>query len=149
MCGRMRRMSSLVLIEDVGPGLPDTYGGELYNLDEDWTQANDLAAKMPEKLAAMKELFTMEFAKKQGFPVGGGRWIPVVRTDLKVAPPDTEWTFAGSMTRMPEFTAPALGNKENLVTVDAEIPADANGVLYSLGAFSGGLSLYVQDGVLS
>ena len=128
---------------------PDKDPWELYNLDEDWTQSNDLAAKMPEKLAAMKELFTMEFAKNQGFPVGGGLWVPVVHPELRIAPAYTEWTFAGNMTRMPEFAAPALGNKDNVVTVDAEIPADANGVLYALGAFSGGLSLYVQDGVLS
>jgi arylsulfatase len=97
----------------------------------------------------MKELFLAEFAKNQGFPVGGGLWVPVVRPDLRIAPPYTEWTFAGNMTRMPEFAAPALGTKENVVTVDAEIPANANGVLYSLGGFSGGLALYVQDGVLS
>ena len=41
---------------------------------------------------------------------------------------------------MPEFTAPALGNKNNLVTIDAEIPANANGVLYALGGFSAGLT---------
>jgi hypothetical protein len=40
------------------------------------TQANDLASKMPEKLAQMKELFTMEFARNKGFPVGGGLCIP-------------------------------------------------------------------------
>jgi len=50
---------------------------------------------------------------------------------------------------MPEFAAPALGNKENVVTIDLDLPAKANGVIYALGGFSGGLSLYVQDGVLS
>ena len=50
---------------------------------------------------------------------------------------------------MPEFCAPALGNKPNVVTIDAEIPENANGVLYALGGFSGGLSLYVKDGTLS
>jgi arylsulfatase len=50
---------------------------------------------------------------------------------------------------MPEVTAPALGNKENLVSIDADVPANANGVLYALGGFSGGLTLYVKDGVLS
>ena len=49
---------------------------------------------------------------------------------------------------MPEFCAPALGNKPNLVTIDAEIPANANGVLYALGGFSGGLTCYVLNGVL-
>jgi hypothetical protein len=36
-----------------------------------------------------------------------------------------------------------------VVTIDADIPANANGVLYALEAFAGGLSLYVQDGILS
>jgi arylsulfatase A-like enzyme len=128
---------------------PDNDKWELYNLDEDWTQSNDLAVKMPEKLAQMKELFIMEFAKNNGFPVGGGLFVPAVRPDLRVASPYTEWTFAGNMTRMPEFAAPALGNKENVVTIDAELPAGVNGVLYALGGFSGGLALYVMDGTLS
>ena len=59
-----------------------------------------------------------------------------------------EWNFAGDITRMPEFLAPALGTKPNVVTVDADIPANANGVLYALGAFSGGLTSYVKDGIL-
>ncbi|MCR9294349.1 MAG: sulfatase-like hydrolase/transferase, partial [bacterium] len=128
---------------------PDDDSWELYNLNDDWSQANDLAAKMPEKLAQMKELFTIEFARNQGFPVGGGLYVPVVRPDLRIVPPYKDWTFAGALTRMPEFAAPALGNTENVVTMEAEIPADANGVLYALGGFSAGLSCYVQDGVLS
>jgi uncharacterized DUF497 family protein len=47
-----------------------------------------------------------------------------------------------------EFTAPALGNKPNLVTIAAILPANANGVLYKLGANSGGLTLFVEDGIL-
>jgi len=127
---------------------PDLDQWELYNIEEDWSQANDLAAKMPEKLAEMRDLFTLEFAKNEGFPVGGGLFVPVVRPDLKASTPYSEWTFPGEITRMPEFTAPALGNKENTVTIEAEFPADANGVLYALGGFSGGLTCFVKDGVL-
>ena len=65
-----------------------------------------------------------------------------------MAPPYTEWNFTGDIVRMPEFTAPALGNKPNLVTIDADIPANANGVLYKLGANSGGLTCFVEDGIL-
>jgi hypothetical protein len=104
---------------------------------------------MPEKLAEMKDLFTMEFAKNGGFPVGGGLFVIAVRPDPRLSTPYSDWTFAGNMTRMPEFTAPALGNNENVVTIDADIPAAANGVLYALGGFSAGLALYVQDGILS
>lgn len=128
---------------------PDKDKWELYNLNEDWSQANDLAAKMPEKLAAMKQVFTMELAKNGGFPIGGGLYIPLVRPDLRLGTPYKEWTFPGAITRMPEFAAPALGNTPNVVSIDAVIPAKANGVIYALGGFSGGLTLYVKDGVLA
>ncbi len=127
---------------------PDSDKWELYNLQEDWSQANDLAAKLPEKLAQMKELFAIEFARNNGFPVGGGLWV-MLHPEDKVATPYTQWTFPGRITRMPEFAAPAIGTRPNLVTIDAEIPTEASGVLYSLGGFSGGLACYVKDGVLS
>ena len=49
---------------------------------------------------------------------------------------------------MPEFCAPALGNRPNVITIDAVIPDNANGVLYKLGANSGGLTCFVENGVL-
>ncbi len=72
----------------------------------------------------------------------------MLHPELRVAPPYTEWTFASDMVRVPEFCAPALGNKPNVVTIDAVIPDNANGVLYKLGANSGGLTCFVEDGVL-
>ena len=127
---------------------PDRDVWELYNLAEDWSQANDLAAKMPEKLAQMKDLFLIEATRNKALPIGGGLWVPALHPEMKVAPAYTEWNFSGDITRMPEFTAPALGNKPNLVTIEADIPANANGVLYKLGANSGGLTLFVEDGIL-
>jgi arylsulfatase len=127
---------------------PDNDTWELYNLNDDWSQADDLAAREPAKLAQMKDLFTMEFSKNNGFPVGGGLWL-MFHPEAKLVTPYSEWTFPGEITRMPEFLAPALGNKENVVTIEADIPADANGVFYALGGFSGGLTCYVKDGVLA
>ena len=127
---------------------PDKDVWELYNLEEDWSQANDLASKMPEKLAQMKEIFLIEAAKNKALPIGGGLWVPLLHPELRIAPPYSQWTFAGDTVRMPEFCAPALGNKPNVVTIDAVIPANANGVLYKLGANSGGLTCFVEDGIL-
>jgi hypothetical protein len=62
--------------------------------------------------------------------------------------PYTEWTFSGTITGMPEFAAPKLGKFDNTVSMQVEVPANANGVLYALGGFGGGLSLYVKDGEL-
>ena len=50
---------------------------------------------------------------------------------------------------MPEFTAPGIGRQSTLVTVEADFPEAASGVLYALGGASGGVSLYVDKGVLT
>jgi arylsulfatase len=127
---------------------PDQDTWELYNLDQDWSQANDLAAMMPDKLAQMKETFSIEAAKNSVYPVGGGLWVVVLHPELRVSTPYREWNLAGDIRRMPEFCAPALGNRGNLVTIDLDIPADPNGVLYALGGAGGGLTCYVDDGFL-
>jgi arylsulfatase len=126
---------------------PDNDTWELYNLAEDWSQANDLAAEMPDKLAQMKAIFLVEATKNKVLPIGGGLWV-VLHPEMRITPPYTEWIFSGNMVRMPEFCAPALGNKPNIVTIDAEIPENANGVLYKLGANAGGLTCFLEDGIL-
>ena len=83
---------------------------------------------------------------------GSSHWRWSLRSDpapgVAYYAPYTEWTFSGNTVRIPEFCAPALGNKPNVVTIDADIPANANGVLYKLVANSGGLTCFVEDGVL-
>ncbi|WP_127553030.1 arylsulfatase [Actinoplanes sp. OR16] len=136
------------LPEGITDWTPDHDRWELYHLDEDWTQAHDLADRFPDKLAQLKEIFSIEAARNSVYPVGGGLWVPVFHPELRISTPYREWHFTGSITRMPEFCAPALGNRSNLVTVDAEIPDGANGVLYALGGAGGGLTCYVDDGYL-
>jgi len=127
---------------------PDHDQWELYNLDEDWAQAHDLAADMPDKLAQLKETFAIEAARNSVYPVGGGLWTVVFHPELRISTPYREWNFTSDITRMPEFCAPALGTRANVVTIDADVPAGANGVLYALGGAGGGLTAYVDDGFL-
>ena len=63
--------------------------------------------------------------------------MPIYHPELRIAPPYTEWEFSGDLTRMPEFCAPALGNKNTIVTIEADLPENANGVLYALGGVAG------------
>ncbi|MFF1878977.1 arylsulfatase [Leifsonia sp. NPDC058230] len=139
-------------VQGMPPGIqdwtPDSDVWELYNLDEDWTQADDLAAAMPEKLAQLKETFSIEAAKNSVYPIGGGLWVLVFHPEMRISSPYREWNFTGDIIRMPEFCAPALGNRANTVTIDLDIPANANGVLYALGGAGGGLTCYIDDGVL-
>ena len=127
---------------------PDHDVWELYDLDHDWSQAHDLADERPDKLAQMRELFAIEAAKNSVYPVGGGLWIVVFHPELRISTPYRKWDYTGDIVRIPEFCAPALGNRANLVTIDLDIPPDANGVLYSLGRSGGGLTCYVDDGYL-
>jgi arylsulfatase A-like enzyme len=134
--------------EGIATWTPDNDRWELYHLDEDWSQADDLAATHADKLMQMRELFAMEAARNAVLPIGGGLWVPVYHPELRIAPPYREWHFAGDMVRMPEFCAPALGNKNNVVSIAAELPANASGVLYALGAAAGGVTCYFDDGFL-
>lgn len=135
----------------VTPGIatwtPDKDKWELYNLDEDFTQANDLAAAHPDKLAALQQLFLLESAKNKNLPIGGGLWVMYHPED---APRNmaNQFHFTGDINRMPEFTAPKVGTFQNQMTIDADIPAAANGVLYALGGFSGGVTCYLKNNIL-
>jgi arylsulfatase A-like enzyme len=133
---------------DIHEWTPDQDVWELYHLDEDWSQAHDLAAEMPDKLAQLRELFAIEAARNSVYPIGGGLWIPVFHPELRISTPYRKWEFTGDIVRMPEFCAPALGNRANLITIDLDVPADASGVLYALGGSGGGLTCYVDDGFL-
>jgi arylsulfatase A-like enzyme len=120
---------------------------ELYDLRDDYSQAHDLAAENPKKLAEMKEIFRKEAKANKAFPIGAGLWLRIHPED-RVKTPYTSWTFDASTVRMPEFTAPGLGRESNRVTIEAELGEDATGVLYALGGFSGGLTLYMDNGEL-
>ncbi|WP_127819966.1 arylsulfatase [Microbacterium sp. CPCC 204701] len=127
---------------------PDHDAWELYHLDEDWSQAHDLAAENPEKLAELKELFAIEAAKNEVLPVGAGLWVPVYHPEYRISVPYTQWEMTGDTVRVPEFCAPALGNKPNVVTIKANVGERANGVLYKLGGAGGGLTAFVEHGIL-
>jgi arylsulfatase A-like enzyme len=119
----------------------------LYNVTSDFSEAHDLSAEEPERLAAMKERFLEVAKENKVFPIGAGLWLRIHPED-RVATPYTSWVFDETSVRMPEFTAPGLGRQSTLVKIDADVPANASGVLYALGGMSGGLTLYMDKGEL-
>jgi arylsulfatase len=121
---------------------------ELYNLETDFSQADDLAGKYPKRLERMKALFLKEAEKNKVFPIGAGIWLRLYPED-RIKTPYTRWRFDASTTRMPEFTAPGLGRESNRVIIEAEFGENASGVLYALGGASGGLTLFMDQGRLT
>jgi arylsulfatase A-like enzyme len=120
---------------------------ELYDLTKDFSQMHDFASEQPKKLAEMKKLFLAQAKENKAFPIGAGIWLRIHPED-RIKTPYTSWTFDETTTRMPEFTAPAIGNHNNTVTIDLECGADASGVLYAMGGSGGGLTCYLDKGQL-
>jgi arylsulfatase len=120
---------------------------ELYDLTKDFSQKNDLAKEQPEKLQEMKKLFLAQAKENKVFPIGAGIWLRL-RPEDRIKSPYTSWSFDDTTRRMPEFTAPAVGNSNNTVTIELECGENASGVLYALGGAGGGLTCYMDNGHL-
>jgi arylsulfatase len=136
--------------KDIKQWSPLTDTWQLYHIDDDWSQANDVATKEPKKLAEMQALFLTESAKNKNLPIGGGLWSTALyHPEDAPASSLTEWTFDQPLTGMPESAAPKLGKVSSLVTMKVDVPTNANGVLYALAGFSGGVTCYVKDGFLN
>lgn len=127
---------------------PDNDTWELYDLSKDFSQANDVAKREAARVADMKTAFDTDFRNNKGYPVGGGLWSAVFHPEDAPHIAATEFRFTQDVYGVPEFTAPKLGSRGNVVTIDATLAPDSTGVLYALGAFSGGLALWIENGKL-
>lgn len=121
---------------------------ELYNIADDFSEAEDLSAKYPDKLRELQDLFFAEAAKYNVLPLDD-RFIE--RADVNLRPSyffgRKSVTFYPGMVRLPEGSAPKLNNITHTITVKAQIPKEgAQGVLVCLGGDTGGWSLYIKDG---
>jgi arylsulfatase len=128
---------------------PDNDVWELHDLSKDYSQAKDVAAEHPEKVEELKKAFAIDAEENKVFPVGGGLWSAVFHPEDAPSNPATEFSYTQEVIGVPEFTAPKVGARSNLVTIEAELQPDSEGVLYALGAFSGGLALWVDKGKLT
>jgi arylsulfatase len=127
---------------------PDQDTWQLYDLRNDFAQATDVAAAQPAKLAEMKKLFDSQAKANFVYPVGGGLWSVVWSPQSAPQNPATEFAYTQDVVGVPEFAGPKVGARSNIVQIEAEIGPDATGVLYALGAFSGGVALWVDKGRL-
>jgi len=122
---------------------------ELYDLSTDWTQANDLAARYPAKLRKLQDLFLVEAAKHQVFPLDDRvteRENPTLAGRIDLLAGRRSVTYHGGMRRLTEETTPNIKNRSHAVIATIEVVEDANGVIVAQGGSFGGWSLYLLDG---
>jgi arylsulfatase A-like enzyme len=122
---------------------------ELYDGSKDWTQSNNLATSMPEKLHELQRLWLIEAVKFNVLPLDD-RQIERINSDLAGRPVlvkgNSQLLFAG-MGRLSENSVVNIKNKSFAVTADLDVPAGgAQGVLIAQGGRFGGWSLYANGG---
>ncbi|MBI3837923.1 MAG: arylsulfatase [Planctomycetia bacterium] len=127
----------------------DSEPWELYNIDEDFSEATDLATANPKKLHALQAMFWIEAAKYQVLPIDDrtvGRMLNSPQPE--VAPGRTAATFYPGII-LPEACAPNTKNRSSTITavVNLQKPG-AEGVLVAEGGRFGGYSLYIKNGKL-
>jgi arylsulfatase A-like enzyme len=120
---------------------------ELYNVSADFSQADNLAEREPEKLVELKSKFIEEAEKYDVFPLDprfSERLDPRMRLS---GVPKTAWTYYGNAVWLPEPIGPQLFPRGHTITAELDIPeGGAEGVVACAGAFSAGWSLSIQAG---
>ncbi len=123
---------------------------ELYNVAEDFSQANDLAAQNPAKLKELQDLFTKEAVKNNVLPIDDRR---SERFDAAIAGrpdllgPRTSLTLYEGMKGIAENAFINLKGRSYTITSDIEVPPNgAEGVVIAQAGRFGGWSLYMKGG---
>ncbi len=129
---------------------PDKAVWELYKIDEDFSQANDLAAQYPEKLRELQDLWWIEAAKYNVLPLD---WRGTIRMNAEAMGRPSLIGHRKSMTYypgtvgVPDAASPPMCNKSWTITADIELPeAGAEGMIVTHGGLEGGYGLYLREG---
>jgi hypothetical protein len=130
--------------------LPDVVNGykwELYNIAEDYSENNDLAASNPDKLRDLKELFLVEGTKYNVFPLDNSTLTRIITPRPSATAGRTVFTYSGEIPGLPASDAPSLLNKSYTITAEVEVPqGGGEGMLATMGGRFGGYGLYLLKG---
>ncbi|TAV14822.1 arylsulfatase [Rhizobium ruizarguesonis] len=129
------------------PEVVNGYKWELYNLAEDFSQANDLAAVNPDKLNEMQELFLLEAAKYGVFPLDNSILERLVTPRPSATAGRNVFSYSGVISGLPGSNAPNIVNKSYTITAEIEVPADGTeGMIVTTGGKFAGYGLYLLKG---
>jgi arylsulfatase A-like enzyme len=127
--------------------LPDVnnYQWELYNIAEDYSEYNDLAASNPDKLKELQALFLTEAAKYQVLPLDNSILPRIVTPRPSAVAGRTDFTYTGENAGIPTGNAPSILDKDYTITAEVTIPdGGAEGVIATMGGRFGGYALLLS-----
>ena len=137
----------------VGENVPafDDDNWELYDTTKDWSQANNLAKQMPDKLHQLQRLWLIEATRYNVLPLDD-RVAERINPDLAGRPVlirGASQILFGGMGRLSENSVLSIKNKSHSVTAEVDVPpSGAEGVIIVQGGNIGGWALYAKEGKL-
>jgi arylsulfatase len=123
---------------------------ELYHVDQDFSQATNLAAEHPDKVKELEALFWQQAEKYHVLPLD---WRAVERLNAElqgrpsIGGKRNKYTYYPGQVGLPDDAAPSVLNKSFSITADLRIPpSGAEGMIITQGGMTGGYGLYLRDG---
>jgi arylsulfatase len=133
-----------------GPANPDPLNNqvlELFNLDTDFNQTTDIAAKNPPKVTEMKQMFIAEARKYQVFPMDASVAARVIAPRPNITAGRKEFVYTRPMTGLPQGDSPLLLNTSYTISADIEVPqGGAEGMILTSGGRFAGYGFYLLKG---
>ena len=136
--------------EAFGPANPDPLNNQvfqLYDLTKDFSQANDIAAEHPDKVAEMRKMFLAEAEKYQVLPLDASVAARIVAPRPNITSGRKEFVYTSPMVGLPQGDSPFLLNSSFTVTADIEVPeGGAEGIMLTSGGRFAGYGFYLLKG---
>jgi arylsulfatase len=122
---------------------------ELYNIDEDFSLVNDLAAENPEKLKELKDLFEKEAIANNVYPIDDRlyeRFNAAIAGRPDLMGDRKSLTLGAGMSGMLENTFLNVKNNSKTIVADVSLTGKDHGIILCQGGKFGGWALYMNDG---
>jgi hypothetical protein len=127
--------------------VPPDYKWELYDLTKDYSQADDLSAKMPDKLKELQRVFDQEAKKYNVLPLDNRTFARAVEPRPSTTAGRSVFTYTGVNPGIATSNAPNTIGRSYTITAEVDVPeGGGNGMLATLGGRWGGWGLYIVDG---
>ena len=122
---------------------------QLFHTDVDRSEAHDVAAEHPEKLAQLKALWLEEAKKNNVLPLNDVGLLELIKLEFKVpVPPGGQYVYYPGTSEVPEHSAANTHGVSFKVLADVDFTPETQGVIWAHGSRFGGHAVYVKDGKL-
>ena len=136
--------------EAFGAANPDPLNNqvlELYDLNKDFSQSQNIAEQHPDKVKEMKKMFIEEAKKYQVFPLDASVAARLVAPRPNITAGRTEFVYTHPMVGLPQGDSPSILNSSYTITADIEVPqGGAEGMILTSGGRFAGYGFYLLKG---